>query len=97
MITDIYIVYDKEEQIKELDGIFSLEENSPTFHFINSQSNKTKKVAWALKNRWASKIDPFVLITNGDKAVKAFYSETGEDVIESLLNYLNVNENTNLG
>ena len=95
MMTDIYIVYDNEEHIKELKEEYSLRDNIPSFHFLDVTSNRTKKEAWSLKNHWAAKLDPFAIVMNGDKAVKAFYSETGEDVIGSLLNYLSNNETTN--
>lgn len=95
MITDVYVVYDRDEHVKRIEGVFSLEETAPSFHLIDVRSNKTKKDAWSLKNHWAAKLDPFAIVMNGDKAIKAFYSETGEDVIGSLLNYLSNNETTN--
>lgn len=36
---------------------------------------------------------PFALYMNKETPVKAFYSETGEVVIKSLINYLNGPEN----
>lgn len=87
MITDVYVVYNDTEQVKRVEDSCNIE--SLTFHFIDSQSIKTKKEAWALKSHWAAREDPFAIVMNGDKAIKAFYSETGEDVINSLINYLN--------
>lgn len=86
MITDVYVVYNDESQIKKIGDTFKV---PPIFHFIDSQANKTKKEAWALKSHWAAREDPFAIAMDGDKAVKAFYSETGEDVIQSLINFLN--------
>lgn len=88
MITDVYVVYDDVEQVKKIGGPYTLKA-SPIFHFLDSQSNKTKKEAWALKSHWAAKKDPFAIAMDGDKAIKAFYSETGEDVIKSLINFIN--------
>lgn len=88
MITDVYVVYSDSEQIKKIGSTYALKV-SPVFHFLSSQSNKTKKEAWALKSHWAAKEDPFAIVMDGDKAIKAFYSETGEDVIKSLINYIN--------
>lgn len=92
MITDVYVVYNDENQVKRIGGAYTLKV-SPIFHFMDSQANKTKKEAWALKSHWAAKEDPFAIVMDGEKAVKAFYSETGEDVIQSLINYLNSQEN----
>lgn len=87
MITDVYVVYNDDSQIKELREAYA-DSEFPVFHFIDSLSNKTKKEAWALKSHWAARLDPFAIIMDGDKALKAFYSETGEDVIKSLSEYL---------
>lgn len=82
-MTDIFVIYNDESQIKRIENI------SPIFHFIDSMSRKGKKKAWEIKSHWAAKLDPFILIKDGDKVVKVFYSETGEDVIGSLIDYLN--------
>lgn len=86
-MTDIYIVYNDESQMKEVGELYK-DIESPIFHFINAQSLKGKKEAWALKSHWAAKLDPFAIVMDGDKALKAFYSEA-EDVVESLKKYLN--------
>lgn len=87
MITDVFVVYNDKSQIDiiqdaKLDDLIS-------FVFINENSKKERKKAFNLKSHWAAKMTPFAICMNGDKAVKAFYSETGENVIESLINYLN--------
>ena len=47
MITDIFIVYNKEEQIKKVRDSYIKE--SPFFNFINEASKKGKKEAYTLK------------------------------------------------
>ena len=86
MITDVYVVYNNENQVKKVED--SCNKESLTFHFIDSQSIKTKREAFMLKSHWAARLDPFALVTDGDKAIKAFYSEA-ENVIDSLIKYLN--------
>lgn len=79
----IYITYSDKKQIEKV-----RENNSLTFHFIDSMTLKGKKEAWKLKSHWAAKLDPFVLITDlEDKPIKVFYSESG-DAIEELNKYL---------
>lgn len=90
MITDIFIVYNKEEQIKKVRDSYIKE--SPFFNFINETSKKGKKEAYTLKKYWGARLTPFIICMNKEKAVKAFYSETGKDIIVELINYLN-NEN----
>ena len=87
MITDVYVVYNSIEQMKKVEDSFK-DKESPTFHFIDALSNKTKKEAWSIKSHWAAKEDPFAIIMNGDKAIKAFYSEADDDIITSLINYI---------
>lgn len=85
MITDVYIVYDNDDTIKNLGDTLKV---SPFFHFIDERTLKGKKDAFKLKSAWSSKLTPFALCTEGEKVVKAFYSEA-EDVIKSLISYLN--------
>lgn len=85
MITDIFITYSDNTQLKRIEDILEI---SSIFHFIDSMSKNGKKEANVLKSHWAARLDPFVLVMDGDKAIKAFYSETGEDVIDSLINYV---------
>lgn len=84
MVTDIIIVYNDKNQLTELNT-----DNYPIkFKFIDSLAKKSKKEAWRVKSNYAAKLDPFVVVLNGDKPIKAFYTEA-EDVINSLIKYLN--------
>ncbi len=86
MITDVYIVYNDELQLSILNGDLK---QSPFFHLINSKTKQGKRKAFTLKSEYGAKLEPFVLVTDKDKPLIAFYSETGENVIENLINYIN--------
>ena len=88
MITDVYIVYDNDNVIKRVRGAYTIKA-SPIFHFIDSRTLNGRKEAFQLKGFWGARMEPFIICTNKEKAVKAFYSETREDVIESLITFLN--------
>lgn len=88
MITDIYLVYNDDSQLRKIRSAYTLKA-SPFFHFIDDRTKEGKKESFKLKGSWGARLTPFALCTEGDNAVKAFYSETGEDIIESLINYLN--------
>lgn len=88
MITDVYIVYDNDNVIKRVGGTYTIKV-SPIFHFIDSRTLNGRKEAFQLKGSWGARMDPFAICMDGEKAIKAFYSETGEDVIESLINFIN--------
>ncbi len=81
----ILITYSTSEQY---DKILNLPYKD--IHAINSCTLKGKREAWKLKSHWAAKEDPFILVTDKDnKPVKVFYSETGRDIINDLIEYLN--------
>lgn len=86
MITDVYIVYNDPSFIEELGDTLKV---SPYLHLIDETTKDGKKEAYALKSYWGANLTPFAICFEGEKAVKAFYSETGEDVIKSLIDYLN--------
>lgn len=78
----IFVTYNNEEQIKKLEG-FELS----NFHFIDTGTKKGSKEGWKLKSHWGAKLDPFILITENETPIKAFYSEAG-DVINNLIKHL---------
>lgn len=85
MITDVYLVCsDNLQREKVRDSV----RESLAFHFLNPLSKEERKEALALKSYWAARLDPFAIIMDGDKPVKAFYSEAN-DVINDLIKYLN--------
>lgn len=91
MITNVIVVYNDDSQIRRIGGAYTLKE-SPFFTYINESSCKGRKEAFALKGHWGARMTPFAICMDGEKAIKAFYSETGEDVIKSLIDYLNEHE-----
>lgn len=88
MITDVYLVYNDDSQLRKIGGTYTLKV-SPFFHFIDDRTLNGRKEAFKLKGSWGAKLTPFALCTDGEKAIKAFYSETGTDIIKELINYLN--------
>lgn len=87
-MTDVFVVYNDKEQ---LNRIGDTSKYTPIFHFIDSLSKKGKKEAYRLKSHYAARLDPFAVILDKSKPIKAFYTEA-EDVIDSLINYLNKND-----
>ena len=88
MITDVIVVYNDDSQIRKIGGVYTLKK-SPFFTYINESSRKGRKEAFALKGHWGARMTPFAICMDGEKPIKAFYSETEKDVIESLIKYLN--------
>lgn len=86
-MTDIIVVYSDKSQ---LDRIGDTSKYTPIFHFVDSLAKKSKKEAWRIKSYYGAKLDPFAVILDDKKPIKAFYTEA-EDVINSLIKYLNSN------
>lgn len=86
-MTDIIVVYNDKSQ---LDRIGDTSKYTPIFHFVDSLAKKSKKEAWRIKSYYGAKLDPFAVILDDKKPIKAFYTEA-EDVIDSLIKYLNNN------
>ena len=82
---DVFIVHNDpsiEKRIKEANI-----KTSPFIHFIDEGTLKGKKEAF--KGAWGAKMTPFAAIFEGEKIIKAFYSEADDDIIKSLIGYLN--------
>jgi glutathione peroxidase-family protein len=83
---DIYIVYDN-RNVEDI--VWSIPTDSqPFFHFLDTTSKKDKSKAFKLKQEWGAKKNPFCLIEKDGKIVKAFYTETGDNAISQLIEYL---------
>lgn len=82
MAVNIIIVYNDKDQLSDLkiDESFDVE-------FIDSKYRIDKKKAWKIKNFYGAKLDPFAVILDNNKTIRAFYSEA-ENVINSLNKYL---------
>ena len=86
-MTEVIVVYSDKSQ---LDRIGDTSKYTPIFHFVDSLAKKSKKEAWRIKSYYGAKLDPFAVILDNEKPIKAFYTEA-EDVIDSLTKYLNNN------
>ena len=86
-MTEVIVVYSDKSQ---LDRIGDTSKYTPIFHFVDSLAKKSKKEAWRIKSYYGAKLDPFAVILDDEKPIKAFYTEA-EDVINSLIKYLNSN------
>lgn len=84
---DIYIVHNNpivEEEFKNL-AISS----QPFVHFIDEGTLKGKSSSYKLKSEWGARKIPFACIYEDGKMKKGFYTEADNDIINSLINYLN--------
>lgn len=92
MITDVYIV-DDDPMLREkfAKHEFTCKSN-PFYHFYDIGSMIDRSAAFKLKGSFGARQNPFAVVYDKDKAIKAFYSEAG-DVYSDLINYLENYEN----
>ena len=81
------IVYDNKKDRKLLDLVDS---KFPIFiEYVDSNTIKGKKEAYRIKSHWAAKMNPFVIVQENEKILKVFYTESGKNAVQQLINYLN--------
>ena len=92
MITDVYIVAD-DEKIRDRIAKIPIDcPDRPFFHFYDIGSLKDRSAAFKLKGSFGARENPFAVVYDKDKPLKAFYTEAG-DVISDLITYLENHEN----
>lgn len=84
---NIIVIYNDKNQLNK---IGDTSKYTPIFQFIDSLCKKSKNKAKKIKSYYGAILDPFAVILEDEKPIKAFYSEA-EDVIDSLIKYLNNN------
>ena len=83
---EAYIIYENKEDRELLELINS---KFPIFiEYINFNSKKDRKKATRIKSHWAARKNPFVELKEGDRTVKVFYSDGGENAVQQFVNYL---------
>ena len=85
MITDVYIISNDPNMSSKINGSFP---GNPFFHFYDIGSMKERSAAYKLKGQFGARLDPFAVVYEKDKPIKAFYSEADNDIIKSLIDYL---------
>ena len=79
MVINVNVTVENDEQInkfKEIEGVY--------FEFFDERYKKGKKDAWALKNKYGAKLNPFIEITLDGKFYSMIYSEVSENPVKDL-------------
>ena len=83
MVINVNVTVENDEQIKEFKEIEDV-----YFEFFDERYKKGKRDAWALKNKYGAKLNPFIEITLDGKFYTMIYSEVSEDPVKDLKNTL---------
>ena len=81
------VIYENKKDKEFLDLIDS---KIPIFiRYIDYNTIEGKKEAYKVKSHWAARMNPFVVVQEGEKIIKVFYTESGKNAVQQLINYLN--------
>lgn len=80
------VIYDNKKDRELLNLVDS---KFPIFiKYIDFNTVDGRKEAYQVKSHWAARMNPFVVVQEGEEIIKVFYSES-ENAITQLINYLN--------
>lgn len=81
------VIYENKKDREFLDLIDS---KIPIFiRYIDYNTIEGRKEAYKVKSHWAARMNPFVVVQEDEEIIKVFYSESGKNAIQQLINYLN--------
>ena len=81
------VIYENKKDKEFLDLIDS---KIPIFiRYIDYNTIEGRKEAYKIKSHWAARMNPFVVVQEDEEIIKVFYSESGKNAIQQLINYLN--------
>ena len=84
------VIYDNKKDRELLDLIDS---KFPIFiEYIDYNTVSGRKEAFKVKSHWSAKMNPFIVVQDGEKIIKVFYSEKN-NAINQLINFLNEGKN----
>ena len=81
------VIYENKKDREFLDLIDS---KIPIFiRYIDYNTIEGRKEAYKVKSHWAARMNPFVVVQEDEEIIKVFYSESGKNAVQQLINYLN--------
>lgn len=88
---DLYLVFD---DIDDLNRIESTIDSKFYLNYLNINKHHDRSKAFKLKGEWSAKLNPFILLKENDKVLKAYYSEIGESAVTQFIKDYEQNYNS---
>ena len=86
---DLYLVFDN---INDLNKILPIITDKFYLHSYNINKHLDRSKAFKFKGEWSARLNPFILLEEKGKVLKAYYSETGENAVTQFIkDYENYN------
>lgn len=79
---DLYLVFD---DINDLNKIEEVINDNFYLHYLNINKYNNKSKAFKLKGEWSARLNPFILLEEKGKVLKAYYSEIGENAVTQFI------------
>ena len=79
---DIYLVFDDINDLNRLEEIIN--ENF-YLHYLNINKQHDRSKAFKFKGEWSARQNPFILLEEKGKVIKAYYSEIGENAVTQFI------------
>ena len=91
MITDVIVVHNDPEVEKRIAEAKC--KINPFIQFHAEYTKEGKANGYKVKNTYAAKLSPFILLLDKGTPIKALYTEADPDVVGTLINILNIVDN----
>ena len=88
---DLYLVF---YNINDLNKIEEVINDNFYLHYLNINKHNDKSKAFKLKGEWSARLNPFILLEEKGKVLKAYYSEIGENAVTQFIKDYGKNYNS---
>lgn len=79
---DIYLVFDDVNDLNRLEEIIN---EDFYLHYLNINKHHDRNKAFKFKGEWSARQNPFILLEEKGKVLKAYYSEVGENAVTQFI------------
>lgn len=88
---DLYLVFD---DINDLNKVEEAINDNFYLHYLNINKHNDRIKAFKFKGEWSARQNPFILLEEKGKVLKAYYSEVGENAVTQFIKDYGKNYNS---
>lgn len=88
---DLYLVFD---DINDLNKVEEVINSNFYLHYLNINKHNDRSKAFKFKGEWSARLNPFILLEEKGKVIKAYYSEIGESAVAQFIKDYGENYNS---
>lgn len=80
---DLYLVFDNINDLNKLEEIIN--DKNFYLHYLDVNNHYDRSKAFKFKGEWSARQNPFILLEEKGKVLKAYYSEIGENAVTQFI------------